>query len=261
MNILENLNNKQLEAAETINGPLLILAGAGSGKTRTITSRIANILEKGYAWPSQILAITFTNKAAREMRERIAQYDIPETNNMWVSTFHAACARILRMYAHLLGYTNHFKILDSIDQTSLIKKVLKDLNIDSKRYSPNFILNKISELKNSEITPEQAQNMALDLDWRILEAYKYYEERLKSQDSMDFDDLILKTNKIMRQNPEVLDYLQRKFKFVFVDEFQDTNKSQYEFVSMIARGNGNLCVCGDDDQSIARPYRLDIFFA
>lgn len=262
MNALENLNSAQLEAATTLEGPLLILAGAGSGKTRTVISRIANIINSGEAWPSQILAITFTNKAAREMRERIESYNIEEANNIWMSTFHSACARILRMYGENLGYTRDFKILDSDDQKVIVKRLMKEFNLDPKQIAIGSVIHMISNCKNKGITPEEYKNTSKStLEFKKADLFKKYNEQLKALDSMDFDDLILNTNRLFREHPQVLRNFQNKFKYIFVDEFQDTNKSQYEFVNMLAQGWHNLCVCGDDDQSIVRPYRTILFSA
>lgn len=254
MNVLEGLNEHQREAAEYLEGPLLILAGAGSGKTRTIISRIANILDNGYAWPSQILAITFTNKAANEMRERVAALDIPETNQLWMSTFHSACAKILRMYGERLGYTSHFKIFDSDDQKVLVRKLMKEKGLNTKKYTPASVVATISNCKNKQYSPEELLESSRTQDDKIIaEIYKTYDEQLKSYNAMDFDDLILKTNQLLRENEDVLNYFQRKFKYILVDEYQDSNASQYEFVQLLAGGYRNLCVCGDDDQSIVRP--------
>lgn len=256
MEILEGLNDRQRAAAEYLNGPLLILAGAGSGKTRTIITRIAHILEEGYAWPSQILAITFTNKAASEMRERIAAMDIPETEKIWMSTFHSACAKILRMHGDLLGYSKHFKIIDTDDQRTLIKKYLKQYNIDPKTNPPAKVASIISKCKNDGTTPEELHDIGrTDVDRKIAMIFKDYQKDLKRYDSMDFDDLLLKTIELFKTHPEVLKYFQKKFKYILVDEYQDTNAVQYELVQMLAQGYRNLCVCGDDDQSIVRLYR------
>lgn len=254
MNVLEGLNDRQREAAEHLAGPLLILAGAGSGKTRTIISRIAHILDNGFAWPSQILAITFTNKAASEMRSRIEELDIPETNQLWMSTFHSACARILRMYGDRLGYSSHFKIFDSDDQRVLLRKLIKEAGLNPKKYSPYTIASTISSCKNKNVSPQELYDTSRTHDEKLIaEIYKKYQEQLKNYDAMDFDDLLLKTNQLLKENEDVLEYFQNKFKYILVDEYQDSNSSQYEFVQLLAQGYRNLCVCGDDDQSIVRP--------
>ncbi len=186
---LENLNKEQREAVETLDKPLLILAGAGSGKTRTIISRIVNILDKGKAWPSQILAITFTNKAAREMKERIDSYNIPGTESMWVSTIHSACAKILRINAERLNYTNNFKVLDSHDQSVVIRKILKDFNIDSKKYKPGIFSNYISSFKNKGIEFSDLRKEEIGYpDRQKFKVFGEYSKRLKAMDAMDFDD-------------------------------------------------------------------------
>lgn len=252
MGILDGLNPMQRQAAETTEGPLLILAGAGSGKTRTIIHRIAWILEQKLAWPSQILAITFTNKAAGEMRERIAAMDIPETNRIWMYTFHAMCARIMRMYADRLGYTKQFSIYDTDDQKRVYKQIVKDLDLSEKVYSFGFMSGVVSEAKNNDLSPERYAE-ANHGDFRKIHEINYYREyqkRLKANDAMDFDDLIFNTTELFRNNPDVLKLFQDRFKYILVDEYQDTNHSQYELVNMLAAGSRNLCVCGDDDQSI-----------
>ncbi len=252
MGILDGLNPMQRQAAETTEGPLLILAGAGSGKTRTIIHRIAYILDQQKAWPSQILAITFTNKAAGEMRERIAAMDIPETNRIWMYTFHAMCARIMRMYADRLGYSKQFSIYDTDDQKRLYRQIVRDLKLSEKVYSFGFLASVVSDAKNAGQSA-QAFAEAHHSDFRKIHEVNYYREyqkRLKANDAMDFDDLIFNTGELFRQNPDVLKLFQDRFKYILVDEYQDTNHSQYELVNMLAAGSRNLCVCGDDDQSI-----------
>ena len=252
MSLLDSLNNQQREAAACTEGPLLILAGAGSGKTRTIIHRIAYILEQKLAWPSEILAITFTNKAAGEMRERIAAMHVADSKSIWMSTFHAACARILRMQCEHLGYGRNFVIYDTDDQKRLYKTIVKDLQLSDKLFSFNIVIGAISDAKNRDVDAETfAREAAGDFrQEKIAEAYKLYQKTLQKNNAMDFDDLIFNTLKLFRENEAVLDYYRRKFKYILVDEYQDTNHSQYELVNMLAGHYRNLCVCGDDDQSI-----------
>lgn len=252
MGLLDELNPQQQEAARTTEGPLLILAGAGSGKTRTIIHRIAYILEQGKAWPSQILAITFTNKAAGEMRERIAAMDIPETDRIWMYTFHAMCARILRMHAEALGYDRNFVIYDTDDQKRLYKQIAKDLALSDKQFSPSMVLGVISDAKEKGILPPAFAKMAAGdfKEEKIAECYTRYQDALKRNNAMDFDDLILNTLMLFKTKPDILSHYQERFKYILVDEYQDTNHSQYELVNLLAGGYRNLCVCGDDDQSI-----------
>ncbi|MGE4508754.1 MAG: ATP-dependent helicase [Eubacteriaceae bacterium] len=252
MNLLDGLNDRQREAAETIQGPLLILAGAGSGKTRTIIHRIAHIIESGAAYPSQILAITFTNKAAGEMRERIAAMNIKDSKRIWMSTFHAMCARIMRVHSQWLGYDERFVIYDTDDQKKLYKAIIKELKLNDKYYSYAYVSNEVSEAKNNGISPSQYLKENRD-DFRRGKVglyYEMYQKALKSNNAMDFDDLIYNTLLLFKGFPEILAQYQNKFKFILVDEYQDTNRSQYELVNLLAQKNQNLCVCGDDDQSI-----------
>ena len=252
MSLLDSLNNQQREAAACTEGPLLILAGAGSGKTRTIIHRIAYILEQKLAWPSEILAITFTNKAAGEMRERIAAMHVADSKSIWMSTFHAACARILRMQCEHIGYGRNFVMYDTDDQKRLYKTIVKDLQLSDKLFSFNLVIGAISDAKNRDVDAETfAREAAGDFrQEKIAEAYKLYQKTLQKNNAMDFDDLIFNTLKLFRENEAVLDYYRRKFKYILVDEYQDTNHSQYELVNMLAGHYRNLCVCGDDDQSI-----------
>ena len=252
MSLLDSLNNKQREAAACTEGPLLILAGAGSGKTRTIIHRIAYILDQSLAWPSEILAITFTNKAAGEMRERIAAMNVADSKSIWMSTFHAACARIMRMQCEHLGYGRNFVIYDTDDQKRLYKIIAKELQLSDKLFSFNSVIGAISDAKNKDI---DAKAFALEAegDFRqetIAKAYSLYQKKLKNNNAMDFDDLIFNTLKLFRENKAVLEYYRKKFKYILVDEYQDTNHSQYELVNLLAGHYRNLCVCGDDDQSI-----------
>lgn len=253
--LLAGLNDKQKEAVLTTEGPLLIMAGAGSGKTRVLTHRVAYLVQQKSVDPWSILAITFTNKAAREMKERIAGLlDQEQATVIWVSTFHALSARILRRDSEKIGYGTSFSILDPSAQKTLIKHVLNDLNYDSNQYEPKSILAAISNFKNALQTPKDAQKEAqMVFDQAAASAYDLYQKRLKLSQSMDFDDLIMKTIELFRQAPDVLHYYQRKFRYIHVDEYQDTNDAQYQMVKMLASGQaawGNLAVVGDSDQSI-----------
>ncbi len=246
------LNPMQRKAVETVEGPLLVLAGAGSGKTRVLTNRIGYLIEEKDVFPSQILAITFTNKAAGEMKARIEGLIGPISAGMWVGTFHATCVRILRRDIERLGYTKDFVIYDPADQKTLVKECLKELNIDDKTTTPKFVINKISEAKNDMLTPEAYSELYWsDYQLRdICKLFELYQKKLKANNAMDFDDLILKAITLLEENDEVLSYYQRKFHYVMVDEYQDTNKAQYTLVKMLSEGYGNLCVVGDIDQSI-----------
>lgn len=249
---LNTLNNEQRLAVETTEGPLLILAGAGSGKTRVITYRIAYLIEKG-VFPGSILAITFTNKAAAEMKERVEELIGPEARRMWISTFHSSCVRILRMDIDKLGYDKNFIIYDTLDQEKLIKDCLKELNLDEKLFQPKAVLSKIGDLKDKLIEPDAFyRKNALDYkNRRMAEIYELYQKKLKANNALDFDDIIMKTVKLLRENKDVLAYYQRKFRYILVDEYQDTNRAQYELINLLASEHRNLCVVGDDDQCIA----------
>jgi len=248
---LNDLNREQRLAAETLEGPLLVLAGAGSGKTRALTYRVANLIDRGVpAW--SIMAITFTNKAAAEMRERIEKLVGPSAADVWVSTFHAGCAKILRRDIEKLGYTRSFTIYDDDDQMSAIKEILKRLNIDDKYLPAREVKSKISDAKNKLLGPQEWFSES-DRDFRsqqIQDVYEAYEEKLKSSNSLDFDDLIVKTLELFTAHPPVLEAYQRKFRYIHVDEYQDTNYAQYMLVRLLAQHSRNLCVVGDDDQSI-----------
>lgn len=248
---LNTLNKEQKEAVITTDGPLLILAGAGSGKTRVLTYRIAYLIQNG-VYPGSILAITFTNKAAQEMRERVAALVGEEANRMWISTFHSTCVRILRMDIEKIGFNKNFVIYDTQDQEKVIKDCLKELNIDDKLYPPKKVINKIGSLKDKLVDADTyyRKNANDYQNRRIAELYGLYQKKLKSNNALDFDDIIMNTIKLFKENQDVLNYYQRKFRYVLVDEYQDTNKAQYELVNMLAKAHGNLCVVGDDDQSI-----------
>lgn len=247
-----HMNKMQQQAVFTTEGPLLILAGAGSGKTTVLVNRIAYILQCNLCKPWQILAITFTNKAAGELKERICNA-VPEGGgDIWAATFHSTCARILRRYGNIIGYSSHFTVYGTDDQKKLVKDILKQLNIDEKYLPVKSILSEISKAKDEMKTPEQMRKEA-EFDSRkkdISKVYELYQSRLKTADAMDFDDMLCNTVKLFEASPEVLEAYQNQFKYIMVDEYQDTNKVQYKFVSMLAEKHNNICVVGDDDQSI-----------
>ncbi|MCB9203083.1 MAG: UvrD-helicase domain-containing protein [Flavobacteriales bacterium] len=256
-NYLSQLNDSQKEAVITTEGPLMVIAGAGSGKTRVLTYRIAHLIEKGVD-PFTILALTFTNKAAREMKERIAKLvGDSEAKSLWMGTFHSVFARILRSEAQLLGYPSNFTIYDAQDALSVIKKVIKDLELDTDIYKPKQVLGRISQYKNNLITvrayfntPELIEADASSRKPKLGEVYRMYVERCFKNGAMDFDDLLLRTNEILTRFPEVLAKYQNRFRYILVDEYQDTNHSQYLIVKALASRFENLCVVGDDAQSI-----------
>ena len=252
MSIYDTLNDKQKEAVLCTEGPLLILAGAGSGKTRVLTHRIAYLIEECGVNPWNILAITFTNKAAGEMRERVDKIVGFGSDSVWVSTFHSTCVRILRRHIELLGYDTNFTIYDTDDQKSVMKDVIKSLNLDPKIYKERTFLGVISHAKDELISPEEfLLNAGADYKQQLYgRAYREYQMALKKNNALDFDDLIVKTVELFRNHPEVLDYYQERFKYIMVDEYQDTNTAQFKFVSLLAQKYQNLCVVGDDDQSI-----------
>ena len=249
--LLEGLNEKQKEAVQYTEGPLLILAGAGSGKTRVLTHRIGYILEKGLAQPWQILAITFTNKAAGEMRERVDRLLPGQGQDVFVSTFHSMCVRMLRRDIDRLGYNRDFTIYDTDDQKTLMRQVLKDLQMDPKQYRERPMLSMISAKKNEMITAGEYEKTAADFyEKNLAKVYLEYEDRLQKNNALDFDDLLLKTVDLFDEFPEVLKTWQDRFLYCMVDEYQDTNTVQFELIRMLSAGNRNLCVVGDDDQSI-----------
>jgi len=251
-NLLDNLNKQQREAVEHTEGPLLILAGAGSGKTRVLTHRIAYLINEKNVYPSNILAITFTNKAAREMKERV-QNLLEGSYDMWVSTFHSACARILRMEIEKLsGYKKNFIIFDTDDQVKLIKECLKELNYNEKNFPPKEMISSISKAKDQLMTPSKFMDR-YGRDFRlkkVADIYSLYQKKLMANNALDFDDILFKTVEIFQNNPDVLQRYQQKFKYIMVDEYQDTNYCQYMLVNLLAKSHRNLCVVGDDDQSI-----------
>lgn len=242
-------------------GPLLILAGAGSGKTRVLTHRIAYLIEERQINPFQILAITFTNKAANEMRERVNRIVSFGAENVWVSTFHSTCVRILHRFIDLIGYDRHFTIYDADDQKSLMKDICKHMNIDTKKYKEKTFLNAISNAKNELKTPEQyADEASKEFSKKIFgKVYIEYQKRLKQNNALDFDDLIMKTVELFRAEPDVLDQYQNRFRFIMVDEYQDTNTAQFALLSLLASKYQNLCVVGDDDQSIYKFRGANIY--
>lgn len=252
--LLAGLNDKQKEAVLHFEGPLLILAGAGSGKTRVLTHRIAYLIEEHQVPPYHILALTFTNKAANEMRERVNNIIEYGAGSIWVSTFHSTCVRILRRFIDHLGYDNAFTIYDSDDQKSLMKDICKQLNIDTKKYKERTFLNAIFSAKDELKTPEQyADEVAKEYNKKIFgRVYKEYQKRLKQNNALDFDDLIMLTVQLFQQNAEILNHYQERFPFILVDEYQDTNTAQFTLLSLLASRYQNLCVVGDDDQSIYR---------
>lgn len=251
MSLLDGLNNMQREAAERIEGPLLVLAGAGSGKTRVLTYRIAHMIEEGIK-PWNILAITFTNKAAKEMAERVEALIGEAANDMWVKTFHSACVRILRRDIDKIGFDKSFNIIDADDQKSLVKECLKELNLDDKIFTPKGVMAEISSAKDSLKLPnEYAKSVAGDYKKeKIAQIYEIYQEKLRVSNCLDFDDLIVQTVRLFMINRDVLEYYQNKFRYILVDEYQDTNNAQNILIMLLARNHRNLCVVGDDDQSI-----------
>lgn len=252
MSIYDSLNGPQREAVYHTEGPLLILAGAGSGKTRVLTHRIAYLIEEKGINPWNILAITFTNKAAGEMRERVDQIVGFGAESIWVSTFHSTCVRILRRHIDRLGYDTNFTIYDTDDQKTLMKDVCKRLQIDTKVYRERNLLAAISAAKNELITPEEYR-LQSEGDFgrqKIASVYEEYEKQMRANNALDFDDLLLKAVQLFQTQPEVLDYYQERFRYIMIDEYQDTNTVQFQLVSLLAAKYRNLCVVGDDDQSI-----------
>ena len=249
--LLEGMNERQKEAVQHTQGPLLIMAGAGSGKTRVLTHRMAYILAEEEVHPWNILAITFTNKAAREMKERVSQLVGPQAEDMWVSTFHSMCVRILRRDIELLGYQRSFTICDPSEQQTAMKRILKKLDIDSEKYDYRMILNRISQAKNDlEDVEEFNKKYTGYVEQIIGKCYREYQKELAKSMTLDFDDLIMLTVQLFQKHPETLHYYQQKFQYIHVDEYQDTNHAQYRLVAMLAKKFKNICVVGDADQSI-----------
>lgn len=249
--LVNGLNEKQKEAVLHTEGPLLIMAGAGSGKTRVLTHRMAYILSEKQVNPWNILAITFTNKAAKEMKERVTKLVGDDANNMWVSTFHSMCVRILRREAEAIGLSRSFTIADPAEQQTLMKRIIKDKNLDSTKFDYRMMLNKISDAKNNLQTPAMFRNTHSGyLDSIVADCYEAYQRGLSTAQSLDFDDLIMNTVQLFKQHEDVLKYYQHKFHYIHVDEYQDTNEAQYELVNLLGAYHKNICVVGDADQSI-----------
>ncbi|NLC18172.1 MAG: UvrD-helicase domain-containing protein, partial [Clostridiales bacterium] len=250
--LLNGLNKEQRQAVLCTEGPLLVLAGAGSGKTRVLTYRIAYlVLEKGVC-PWNILAITFTNKAAKEMKDRLEILVGEQVNDMWVSTFHSACVRILRRDIEKIGYDKNFVIFDYADQQTLIRDCLKDLRLNEENFPPKAVLTEISRAKDELIEPGTFRNI-YEGDYRmgkIASIYELYQKKLHQNNALDFDDIFMNTVRLFNEHPDVLEFYQKKFQYILIDEYQDTNTSQYMLVSLLAKKHQNICVVGDDDQSI-----------
>ena len=249
---LDTINPAQREAVDKTEGPVLILAGAGSGKTRVLTTRIGHLIEDIGVKPANILAITFTNKAANEMRERVEETLESDASDMWISTFHSCCVRILRKDINRIGYNRSFVIYDSADQVTLVKDCLKELNLNDKVFEPKMIISTISGAKDKLYDPKQFKAMHMNDNRmsKIADVYALYQDRLKRNSALDFDDLIFKTVELLKSDKEVLDYYRNRFKYIMVDEYQDTSKAQYELIKILAKEHQNICVVGDDDQSI-----------
>ena len=249
---LAGLNPKQREAVEALDGPVLVLAGAGTGKTRVLTTRLAHILFTGRAWPSQLLAVTFTNKAAREMKERVEALLGRSTESMWIGTFHAIGVRILRKHAELVGLKSNFTVLDTDDQLRLLKQVLQAANIDEKRWPARSLAAIIDRWKNHGLVPEKVNTGETKefAEGRAVELYRAYQHRLVTLNAADFGDLLLYCLTIFTSRADVLAEYQRQFRYILVDEYQDTNVAQYLWLRLLAHGAHNICCVGDDDQSI-----------
>jgi DNA helicase-2/ATP-dependent DNA helicase PcrA len=249
---LARLNAEQRAAVETLDGPLLVLAGAGTGKTRVLTTRFAHILKSGRAWPGQVLAVTFTNKAAREMRERLSAMLDQPVEGLWLGTFHALCARMLRRHAELVGLTSGFTIIDTDDQLRLLKQAMEAAGVDTKRWPPNGLMGVVQRWKDRGLPPDRV-TPAEDSDYaagRARALYAAYQQRLRDLNACDFGDLLLHVTEILRTQPEVLADWHRRFRYILVDEYQDTNLVQYLWLRLLAQGHRNICCVGDDDQSI-----------
>jgi len=248
----DGLNPDQLDAVVHRDGPLLVVAGAGSGKTRVLTHRIAHLIDEG-VHPGAILAITFTNKAADEMRQRVTALVGPVARTMWVSTFHSACVRMLRANADRLGYPRQFSIYDQADSVRLTGYVIRDLHLDAKRFTPRGVHARISLWKNELVDPAGAEAQATNIfDRKQAEIYREYQARLHKAGAMDFDDLLVNTVRLLRDHPDVLEHYRQRFHYLLVDEYQDTNQAQNEIVLLLAGGHHNVTVVGDTDQSVYR---------
>src|SRR5260221_8652 len=249
--LLDGLNPAQREAVLHMDGPLLVLAGAGSGKTRVLTARIARLIDHHGVDPARILAVTFTNKAAGEMRDRIARLLVRAPLGMWVGTFHAIGARLLRAAPHLVGRTPSFTIYDQDDSQTIVKRILDRHQLNTKQFTPRGVQGAISDAKNALVSPEEYAKVALDPFSRaVATVYADLERDLRLANAADFDDLLVLPVRLLSANPEVLEKYRRRFQYLLVDEYQDTNRAQYQFVRLLAGERGNLCVVGDDDQSI-----------
>ena len=263
MSIYDTLNEQQREAVYQTEGPVLILAGAGSGKTRVLTHRTAYLIEEKGVNPYHIMAITFTNKAAGEMRERIDKIVGFGSESIWVSTFHSSCVRILRRHIDRIGFDTNFTIYDADDSKSLMKDICKRLEIDTKIYKEKSFLAAISSAKDELITPTELMQRALtSSDYakrKQAEVYREYQEALHKNNALDFDDLIMKTVELLQSDPEVKNYYQERFHYIMVDEYQDTNTAQFELIRLLAGKYQNLCVVGDDDQSIYKFRGANIY--
>ena len=252
MGLLDGLNDKQYEAVTCTEGPNLVIAGAGSGKTKVLTHKVAYLIGEKGVKPWNILAITFTNKAANEMKERAKNLVGDDVNDIWMGTFHSICVRILRKTIDRLGFDTSFIIFDTSDQKTMVKKILKEKNLDDKIFSDKSVLYEISNAKNEMLTPEKYAVKARG-DFRkekIADIYSEYQKRLKENNAIDFDDIINFTIEILLDNPDILEYYTEKFKYVLVDEYQDTNKAQFTLVTLLAGKYGNITVVGDNDQGI-----------
>lgn len=249
--MFDNLNEQQKEAIQTTEGPLLVIAGAGSGKTRVLTTRITYLIEEKGIAPDNILAITFTNKAAKEMRDRVVKMLGPMAYQIQISTFHSFGLTIMKENYAQLGYKKEFTILDSDDSLSIIKKIMKNMNLDSKVYNPKNVKNKISSAKNEMMSPEELSRFsACDFDEKVIEIFAEYNKKLKANNSLDFDDLLLKPIELFNENPTILEQYQERFHYILIDEYQDTNEVQYILTKMLSKKRKNLCVVGDESQSI-----------
>ena len=243
---LNELNEEQRKAVLTTEGPILVLAGAGSGKTKVLTTKIAYLIEECGVPPYNILAITFTNKAAGEMKDRLVKLVGDKINSAQISTFHSFGVRIIRENAPLLGYTNNFNIIDSDDSLTVVKKILKEMNLDSKQFNPTNIRNKISSAKNEMISPDEYEKYAnSDIEEIVQTVYKKYEIILSKSNSVDFDDLLLLPIKLFKKYPDVLNRYQEKYRYILIDEYQDTNEAQYILTKMISSKYKNICCVGD----------------
>ncbi|MGM0396912.1 MAG: DNA helicase PcrA [Bacillota bacterium] len=260
MDYIKGLNDRQKEAVLHTEGPLLIMAGAGSGKTRVVTHKIAHMIDQKGVSPYEILAITFTNKAANEMKSRVAKLIAVDVDKMWMGTFHSICVRMLRRDIEKIGFDRNFSIYDRDDQKTLVKECMKELNLDKEMYKENSLLAKIGELKNTQVTPDEYINDNFG-DFRernIGEAYALYQKKLRFYNALDFDDLLIRGVELLNKSPQVLKRYQERFRYIFVDEYQDTNKVQYQFVKLLSGFHNNICVVGDSDQAIYSWRHADI---